>query len=184
MTNVSGTTPETGAKPVKRTNRIKTIAGRLVRELERNLFANNGHASKIELFKRVLGQKREGKNKVYSLHEPQVQCISKGKEHKKYEFGKKASIVYTQNTGVIVGALSFRNEYDGHKLETSLEQEKLMGKRAKTATADRVYRGKAQIGGTEISVSKPFDKKLSKYKQSKLRKSFKRRAAIEPYMAI
>ncbi|MBC7745210.1 MAG: transposase [Flavobacterium sp.] len=112
-----------------------------------------------------------------------MQCISKGKEHKKYEFGKKASIVYTQNTGVTVGAFSFRNEYDGHKLETSLEQhEKLMGKRAKTATADRVYRGKAQIGGTEISVSKPFDKKLSKYKQSKLRKSFKRRAAIEPYI--
>ena len=37
-----------------------------------------------------------------SLHEPQVKCFSKGKEHKKFEFGSKGSLLTTQTTGVIV----------------------------------------------------------------------------------
>jgi len=174
--------PKNKRKARKADRKVKTIAGRLVRELERNLSAVHGHIPEIALFNRVLRQKRGDKNKVYSLHEPEVQCISKGKEHKKYEFGNKVSIIYTQNTGVIVGALSFRNEYDGHTLETALDQhEKLTGARAKTAIADRGYRGKIKIGGTEISIPKPFNnKKVSKYKQGKMRKAFKRRAAIEP----
>jgi len=39
----------------------------------------------------------------------QVVCISKVKEHKKYEFGNKVSIAKT-DSGVIVGVLSFRDE--------------------------------------------------------------------------
>lgn len=70
----------------------------------------------LELFKRVPAQKRNDKNKIYSLHEPEVCCISKGKEHKPYEFGNKASFGWTVS-GVIVGALGFRNEYDGHTLD-------------------------------------------------------------------
>ncbi|MET3115598.1 IS5 family transposase, partial [Pedobacter sp. CG_S7] len=101
-------------------------------------------AEEIVLFKRVLAQKRADNNKVYALHEPDVQCISKGKEHKKYEFGNKASIICTQTTGVIVGAMGFRNEYDGHTLEPALDQhEQLTGKRAKSATVDRGYQGKS-----------------------------------------
>lgn len=173
--------PKNKGKARKADKKVKTIAGRLVRELERNL-PMGFHAEEIELFTRVLSQKRTDKNKVYSLHEPEVKCISKGKEHKKYEFGNKVSIVYTQNTGVIVGAMGFRNEYDGHTLEPALNQhEKLTGKRAKSATVDRGYQGKSKVGETEISIPKPFNNnKLSRYKQTKLRKGFKRRAAIEP----
>lgn len=173
--------PKNRGKARKADRKVKTIAGRLVRELERNL-PPDAHSTEIELFKRVLDQKRTDKSKVYSLHEPEVQCISKGKEHKKYEFGNKVSIVYTQNTGVIVGAMGFRNEYDGHTLEKALNQhEQLTGKRAKSATVDRGYQGKSKIGETEINIPKPFNnKKLSKHKQTKLRKGFKRRAAIEP----
>ena len=174
--------PKNKGKARRADRKVKTIAGRLVRELERNLPPIHGHERVIEIFKRVLAQKKTDKNKIYSFHEPQVQCISKGKEHKKYEFGNKVSIVYTQNTGVIVGAMSFRNEFDGHTLEPALRQhEELGGKRARGATVDRGYRGKAMIGGTEILIPKPFNnKKLCKYKQAKFRRSFKRRAAIEP----
>lgn len=173
--------PKNKGKARKADKRVKTIAGRLVRELERQL-PKSDYASQIGLFKRVLTQKRTDKNKIYSLHEPEVQCISKGKEHKKYEFGNKVSIVYTQNTGVIVGAMGFRNEFDGHTLEPALKQhERLTGNRAQRATVDRGYRGKAHVGETEIAIPKPFnDKKLSKYRQKILRKGFKRRAAIEP----
>lgn len=167
--------PKNKGKARKADKKVKTIAGRMVRELERNLPVG-AYSEEIELFNNVLAQKRKDKNKIYSLHEPEVKCISKGKEHKKYEFGNKVSIVYTQNTGVIVGAMGFRNEYDGHTLEPALNQhEKLTGKRAKSATVDRGYQGRSKIGETDISIPKPFNnKRLSKYKQAKLRKGFKR----------
>ena len=172
--------PKNKGRARKADKRLRTIAGRLVRELERQLPPDD-HLGEIGLFKRVLAQKKADKNKVYSLHEPEVLCISKGKEQKKYEFGNKVSIVYTLNTGVIVGAMGFRNEYDGHTLEGALYQhEKLSRKRAKSATVDRGYRGKTRIGETMISIPRPFNnKKSSQYQHNKLRKGFKRRAAIE-----
>ena len=174
--------PKNKSKAKKADRKVKTIAGRLVRELERNLPPGSMYQNKLDLFKKVLAQKRNSTNKIYSLHEPEAQCISKGKEHKKYEFGNKVSIVHTQHSGVIVGAKSFRNEYDGHTLEASLQQvEKLTGSEPRTASADRGYRGITRIGETQIQIPKPFNGKIqSKYKQHKLKKSFRRRAAIEP----
>lgn len=172
--------PKNKAKAIKADRKVKTIAGRLVRELERNLPPNNTHLQDLELFKKILAQKRTDKNKIYSLHEPETCCISKGKEHKKYEFGNKASFVKT-NSGVIVGALGFRNEYDGHTLEPVLIQVKfLVGKVPKIATVDRGYRGKSQIGETQILIPKPPKKNISRYQATKLRKQHSKRAAIEP----
>jgi len=42
----------------------------------------------------------------YSIYEPEVLCISKGKEHKQYEFGNKSSFAYTRGSGIIVGAMA------------------------------------------------------------------------------
>ena len=114
--------PRNKWKARKADRKEKTIAGRLVRELERNLSPDSRYQSDIDLFKRILNQKKSDSNKIYSVHEPYVQCISKGKEHKKYEFGNKVSIIYTQTTGVIIGAMGFRNPYDGHTIEPALEQ--------------------------------------------------------------
>jgi transposase, IS5 family len=174
--------PKNQSKVRKADKKVKTIAGRLVRELERNLPADSFYLTDLELFKKVLAQKRSDSNKIYSLHEPEVQCISKGKERKKYEFGNKVSITCTQNTGVIVGAKSFRNEYDGHTLEASLQQVKeLTGKEPRNAAVDRGYRGIKVIGETKINTPKPFnDKTQTKHQQQKLKESFRRRAAIEP----
>jgi IS5 family transposase len=173
--------PRNKAKAKKADRKVKTIAGRLVREVERNLTAGSNYQMDIALFKKVLAQKRNDSGKIYSLHEPDVQCISKGKDLKKYEFGNKVSIVHTQNTGVIVGALGFRNEYDGHTLEKTLEQTfRLTGNAPKTATVDRGYKGRSKIGDTLIQIPKPFNQKMTGYGQNKLKKSFRRRAAIEP----
>ena len=174
--------PKNKGRAKRADRKIKTIAGRLVRELERNLPAQSRYQSDIELFKKVLAQKRNDSNKTYSLHEPEVRCISKGKEHKKYEFGNKVSVTMTQNTGVITGAMAFRNQYDGHTLEAALAQaERLTGRTPQTATVDRGYKGRTKIGETHIQIPKPFNEKsTSKYKQRKLKKAFGRRAAIEP----
>ncbi|MDP3312641.1 hypothetical protein [Lutibacter sp.] len=128
---------ERHAKPIRLL--VGLLILKLVRELERNLKPDSIYLADVELFKRVLAQKRTSKNKIYSLYEPETQCISKGKEHKKFEFGNKASFVYTQNTGVIVGAMGFRNEFDGHTLEPALEQtERLVGKAPKKAAIEPV----------------------------------------------
>jgi len=173
--------PKHKNRAVRANRKVKTIAGRLVREIERKLPENHTYSSQIDIFKKVLQQTKNSKQKIYSLHEPQVQCISKGKEYKKYEFGNKVSIFYTQNTGVIVGALSFGNPYDAHTLDASLEQyERLLGKSPASITVDRGYKGKSKINQTLIQIPKPFSKKLTQYQKQKQKKSFRRRAAIEP----
>jgi len=172
--------PKNKSKARKADKKIKTIAGRLIRELERNLTPLSKHQQELDMYKQVLEQTRTSKDKIYSLHEPEVCCISKGKEHKKYEFGNKASFVKT-DTGVIVGALGFRNEYDGHTLVPVLDQVKrLVGKPPKKAKVDRGYRGKKQIGETDILIPEPPKKDMSYYQRKKISNAHKKRAGIEP----
>jgi len=173
--------PKNHKRARKADKKIKTIAGRLVRELERKLPAGL-HADDLVLFKKVLAQKRNDTGKVYSLHEPHVQCISKGKEHKKYEFGSKVSIITTKKSGVIIGALNIaENDYDAHTVDPAFEQQqRLTGITLKRAFMDRGYKGIKEIRGTSIEIPKPFNKQVSKYQQQQLKEGFKRRAAIEP----
>lgn len=151
----------------------------MVRELERKLNPDslNRYATDLSLFKTVLAQKRSDSGKVYSLHEPEVKCYTKGKEHKKFEFGSKASFLVTQTTGVIVGALNFTESlHDSKTLPAALEQyERLMDKEAKNVFLDRGYPGPKMINNTALHTPKP-DKNITRAK----RKKHKRRAAIEP----
>lgn len=174
--------PKNKKKAIKADKKIRTIAGRLVRELERNLskLGNTDYNELLELYKKILEQKRGSKNKIYSIHEPDVLCISKGKEHKKYEFGNKVSIIRSFN-GLIVGALSFRNEYDGHTIDEALKQvKKLTGKTIKTLAGDRGYRGKKMSGETEIIIPASPNKKDSYFQKKKKHNLFCKRAGIEP----
>ena len=176
--------PKNRKKAKKAQKKIKTIAQKLIRELYRKLspWGINLYKERLELFEQVLKQERHSKDKIYSLHEPDVYCISKGKEHKKYEFGSKASIVTTKNSGVIVGALGFtKNIYDGHTLEKALKQvEQLRGNRPEVGICDRGYRGSSRIGNTQILIPKPPGKRATPYEKQKARKRFRRRAGIEP----
>ena len=73
----------------------------------------------------ILFQQKYDKDKIYSLHEPHVECIAKGKAHKRYEFGTKVSIAKTRDSGVILGALALPgNPYDGqyHRCGTQTTQ--------------------------------------------------------------
>lgn len=173
--------PKNYGRARKADKKIKTIAGRLVRELERRLPAVHDYINAIELFKKVLVQKRNDQQKIYSLHEPHVQCISKGKEHKKYEFGSKVSIITTKNTGVIIGALNIaKNDYDAHTLAPALaQQQRLTGHVLKNNYADRGYRGVKNVAGTNIIIPQ-VKANNTPYQKQKLRSAFRRRAAIEP----
>jgi len=167
------------SKARKASKKVKTIAGRLVRELGRKLPVNalNKYEMSLSLFGKVLAQKRSDSNKIYSLHEPQVKCYTKGKEHKKFEFGSKASFLITQKSGVIVGAMNFTETlHDSKTLPRVLEQyNRLNGKQAKEVYLDRGYRGPKQVGETLLHTPRP-DKNITTTK----RKRHSRRAAIEP----
>ena len=114
------------------------------------------------MFERVLAQKRGDSNKVYSLHEPEVKCYTKGKEHKRFEFGSKVSVLITQRTGVIVGALNFTDTlHDSKTLPLALDQyQKLNDREAKNLWLDRGYRGPKKINQTLLHTPKP-DKNIS-----------------------
>ena len=164
--------------------KIKTIAGRVVRDLERKLNDEQmkRYLQNLLIFKQVLSQERNSQNKIYSLHEPEVGCIAKGKEAKKYEFGNKVSIVKTMKSGIIIGALSFiDNPYDGDTLEPQLKQvKKMTGRLPKVAITDRGYRGKKKVLDTEIMIPGKLPADATNYQKQKTRKYFRARAGIEP----
>lgn len=169
-----------GAKLARKANRkVRIIAGRLVREIARKLPLERlgANLKALKLYQRVLSQQRSDSEKVYSLHEPDVKCYSKGKEHKKFEFGSKASFLIDQSTGVIMGALNFTQTlHDSKTLPEVLEQyERLTGKQPKEAYVDRGYKGLKQYKQTSIHVPRP-DKNITKQQ----RKKHSKRAAIEP----
>ena len=172
--------PKNHKKAVKADRSLRTIAGRLVREPDRNLPDKRGYEKMFELFYKILSQKRNSPDKIYSLHEPEVQCIGKGKEHKKYEFGNKASFIRSFS-GIILAAVSFRNEYDGHTVEATLQQtERMTGRCIDNLAGDRGYRGIKQVGTTKILIPESPKNKDGYYQKKKKHKLFCKRAGIEP----
>ena len=169
----------------KAARRLKTMARQVVRQLERGVCQGHPDRRWLSIARCVLEQKKHDKHKIYSLHEPHVYCLSKGKEHKKYEFGAKASLVVGKNGGVILGAYSLpENDYDGHTVEPALQQvERLSGYRPQVAIADRGYRGKSRWGDTSLLIPGVPKKSDSAYLRRKARARFRRRAAIEPRIA-
>jgi IS5 family transposase len=167
--------------------RLRTIADVLIRDMRRKLSpeALEAHRQSLDLYDRVQRQQRSDTGKIYSLHEPDVSCISKGKAHKKYEFGAKASVTVTRTSGIIVGALSFPdNPFDGHTLPAVLSQvENIVGQRPTMAICDRGYRGKRRIGDTRIEVPESGKGLKTELEKRKARERFCRRAAIEPITA-
>ena len=85
---------------------------------------------------RVHAQQKHDKNKVYSVHEPEVECIAKGKAGKQYEFGNKVNVAVSSRGGWFVGAKSFTgNPYDGHTLAAQMKQvENIIGTRSARRT--------------------------------------------------
>lgn len=167
--------------------RIKTIAGRLIRDLERKMqdIDREHFTPYLEFFKEILNQKRGDKNKVYSIHEPEVSCIAKGKVHKKYEFGCKISICRTMGKGVITAMKSFTgNPYDGDTIEPTLQQLEriigpLNGKLPEVVVYDRGGRGRSKIGQTTVLTPKPSTNNQNKKERKYLKDLFRKRSAIE-----
>ena len=127
---------------------------------------------------RIRGQQPQDSKKLYSWHEPDVQCISKGKAHKRYEFGQKVAIATTNRSDWFVAAkLLEHNPYDGHTLvETLAAAEGITGTPITDAYVDKGYRGHSCRGSTRVHIAGAGSKNVSRSE----RKRRKRRSAIEP----
>jgi len=176
--------PKRKKKAQKAQRKLKTIAGRVVRELY-NKLPNDVlpvYKDQLSLYERILTQTKSDSNKIYSLHKPFTACIAKGKAHKQYEFGNKVGLLINPKSLVILGIDSFKgNPHDSNTIEPLLNQvNKNLDYLPKEVIYDRGGRGKAEINGVKISTPKPARKSDSQYQKRKIRKKFRRRAAIEP----
>ena len=167
-----------GQKEVKK---LKTILGRVVRDVERKIETNKEwtslFAEALAKAHRLLAQRREDSNKLYSIHAPEVECICKGKAHKRYEFGNKVSVTATSREGFVIGVMGLHGApYDGHTLHGAIVQaERIIG-RGITGDifVDKGYRGHDYQGAA--TVYRSGMKRLSETQRRWLR----RRSAIEP----
>ena len=176
------------ARQTKRARRkikeVKNYLGRILRNIESALDVGYKLSENFEV---ALGKARiihhqtlrpQCKEKLYSWHAPEVECIAKGKAHKKYEFGCKASYASTNKNNFIVGAMALHGKpYDGHTLDAALAQvEKLTGITPGEAQVDLGYRGHGLKNGETDIVLARQKRGVTPAK----RKRQKRRNAIEP----
>ncbi|HAY34660.1 MAG TPA: IS5 family transposase [Bacteroidetes bacterium] len=164
----------------KITKKLKTYLGRVYRELVKSTEQKDqALLSKLALAEKLLTQSKESKQKLYSIHAPEVECISKGKAHKRYEFGCKVSMVTTSKNNWIVAIQAHHgNPYDGHTLKASIEKAEAMTNwEAKNIVVDLGYRGHDYDGQAEVQIA---NRLTMKKKTKSLIKWLKRRSAIEP----
>jgi len=167
------------AKRAKRCcKKLRTILGRVIRDIERKCpRPDEKLVDLMGIAKRIHGQERHDKHKIYSVHEPHVACIAKGKTHKRYEFGTKVSVAATSRGGWFVGAMATRgNPYDGHTLGATLAQIERLARLPQQVFVDRGYRGHGYEGPVQVHVDRGRRGKLA----VRLWRWMKRRAAIEP----
>ena len=171
--------------------RQRTIVGRLSREMDRkaNMLGQAVRAALGEVLNkanRIAAQSAQrkgvrGQPKLYAWHAPEVDCISKGKARRPYEFGVKVGIASTFKGNLIVGARAFhRNPYDGHTLNEQLEQATILMQDCAPAP-DTVF---VDLGYRGVEADNPQVRIVHRGKPKRLtaleRQQLKRRQAIEP----
>jgi len=157
--------PKRQKKAAMARKKLRTIGKKVLRELERKLPESilKDYRELFAIYLKALTQEHGTKDKVYSLHEPQVACIAKGKSGKNYEFGTKVAVVRGRKTGITSSVKRFLgNPHDSKTLEESLAQSERVRKsiggiKPTKATTDRGFRGIKEVEGTAIFI--PIKKK-------------------------
>ena len=161
--------------------RLRTYLGRVYRDVGRKIAGDDEQEARfarlLGLVERLLAQQPKDKNKLYSLHAPEVVCIAKGKAHKRYEFGCKVGIAATNREGLFLAAKAFEdNPYDGHTLQATLDQaEAMSGVAVARAYADKGYKGHDYEGSARVMLSG-----RKRGLTPTMKRELKRRSAIEP----
>ena len=163
----------------KRIKFIRVRLGRLLRDITRKADTiDNELATLMQQADRIKNQQPKDKNKIYSLHEGDVRCISKGKAHKRYEFGQKVSVATTNRSNWFVASnLVAGNPFDGHTLAATMKcVEANTGVAARDVYVDKGYRGHDYRGQAAVHIAGTSKRKLTRSE----RRRRKRRSAVEP----
>ncbi len=167
--------------------RMRTWLGRLVRDITRKIAGaaeavRTAFATPLERIARLLRQRREdrGREKLYALHAPEVECIGKGKARTRFEFGVKVSLATTNRAApggqFVLGARALPgNPFDGHTLAAQIAQtERITGVPVERAYVDRGYRGH------DADKQRVFISGQKRGVTPTIRRELRRRAGIEP----
>lgn len=168
--------------------RQRTILGRLLRDIERKLSGASAEQQAslriwLERDWRICRQRAKDKHKLYALHAPKVECISKGKARQPYEFGVKVSLAITEKQRLIVGARSFSgNPYDGHTLAGQLEETDMLLQDLPGAAKPKIVLADPGVRGVDADVApvQLLHRGRRRALSSTNRKWLKRRQTIEP----
>jgi len=163
----------------RQTRKLKVYLGRVVRDIHRKAPQMDEElVTYLERSDRLLRQQRDSSNKLYSIDAPEVECISKGKAHKRYEFGCKVAVAVTNRGNWIVASRAMHgNPYDGHTLSGTVAQaERWLARSVREIFVDRGYRGHDYEGSAVVYQVGCVAKSITRTLREKLR----RRSAIEP----
>jgi IS5 family transposase len=170
----------------RQVRRLRTWLGRLLRDVGRkiagNVAAQAAFSEPLARIARLLRQRREdrGRDKLYALHAPEVECIGKGKAQARFEFGVKVSVAATNADApggqFVLGARALPgNPYDGHTLAAQIAQtERITGIGIERAYVDRGYRGH------DADKDRVFVSGQKRGVTPTIRRERRRRSAIEP----
>lgn len=171
----------------RKVSRMRTWLGRLARDIARKIggateAAREAFAIPLERIAQLLRQRREdrGREKIYALHAPEVECIGKGKARARFEFGCKVSLATTNRPApggqFVIGARSLQgNPFDGHTLAAQIAQtERITGVAIERAYVDRGYRGH------DADKARVFVSGQKRGVTPTIRREIRRRAGIEP----
>ena len=152
-------------RAAKQTRKLHTIPGRTIRDSESHEERISGRMRELlETARRIFEQTRKSGGKVYSVHEPKVESMAKGKARKRHGFGTKAGLVMSSKTNWILGAKTFRgNPCGGHTLDDALGQStRLSGVEPQMAMCDLGSRGSGCEGPCDIQIVNRFGKQRSR----------------------
>ena len=157
----------------RQVRQLRTWLGRLVRDIGRKIAGNAAHPGRLRRAARAHrppaapAPRDRGRDKLYALHAPEVECIGKGKAQARYEFGVKVSIATTNAAApggqFVLGARTLPgNPYDGHTLAAQIAQtERITGVTVERAYVDRGYRGhdadktRVFVSGQKRGITRP-----------------------------
>jgi transposase, IS5 family len=161
--------------------RLNTYLGRVYRDVARKVAGDVElsirFAPLLGLTERLLTQERTSKNKLYSLHAPEVVCIAKGKAHRPYEFGSKVAVAVTNREGFVLASKALEgNPYDGHTLSATVEQVTALS----GVEPDRIYVDQGYRGHDYAHKERVFIARQRRGLTPTIRRELRRRSAIEP----
>jgi len=161
--------------------RLKTYLGRVYRDVARKVIGDEVLSRRLApllgFTEHLLTQERTSKNKLYSLHAPEVVCIAKGKAHRLYEFGSKVAVAVTNREGFVLASKALEvNPCDGHTLDATIGQViALTGVEPERTYVDRGYRGH-----DDAKKERVFITRQRRGLMPTIKRELRRRSAIEP----